>query len=448
MSPRRPLRPLLSLLLAAALAPAVPAAPKGKAPAGQPLDTIVAVVEDDVILRSELDREMVKTARQLQAQGASAPPRAALERQVLERLILARLQLVAAQQAGIVISDEAVEEAIAGVAKRNNLSVPQMRQALAQSGMSYDQYREDVRRQMLVGRLRNKEVMERIRVSDQEVQSFLARNPGGVERRTAVHLLHILVATPEGATPEQIGQARAKADELVARLRGGADFRQVARAESGARQALEGGDLGWLPVGQVPSVFADRVATMKRGEISEPMRNANGFHIVKLEDLKTAGGPVAAGPATSTQSRARHILIRVGEKASDSEARIRLEGLRQRIEGGEDFATLARANSDDRGSAVNGGDLGWVKPGSVVPQFEEEMRRLEPGQLSKPFRTNFGWHIVQVTERRQVDSGDERARQQAMQSIRERKAEEGMELYLRRLREESHVEIRLGAPDA
>jgi peptidyl-prolyl cis-trans isomerase SurA len=187
---------------------------------------------------------------------------------------------------------------------------------------------------------------------------------------------------------------------------------------------------------------------MKRGEISEPMRNANGFHIVKLEDLKTAGGPVAAGPATATQYRARHILIRVGEKASDSEARIRLEGLRQRIEGGEDFATLARANSDDRGSAVNGGDLGWVKPGSVVPQFEEEMRRLEPGQLSKPFRTNFGWHIVQVTERRQVDSGDERARQQAMQSIRERKAEEGMELYLRRLREESHVEIRLGAPDA
>lgn len=446
MSPRRLFRPLLCLLMAATLVPAVSAAPKGR-PASTELDTIVAVVEDDVILRSELDREMAKVARQLQAQGASVPARPALERQVIERLVLARLQLQAAQQAGIVISDEAVDEAIAGVAKRNNLTLAQMRQALAQAGMNYDQYREDVRRQMLVGRLRNKEVMERIRVSDQEVQSFLARNPGGVERRSAVHLLHILVATPEGATPEQIAQARAKADQVVARLRGGADFRQLARAESDARQALEGGDLGWLPVGRVPSVFADRVATMRRGDISEPMRDANGFHIVKLEDIKTAGGPVAAEPATTTQSRARHILIRVGEKASDSEARIRLEGIRQRIEGGEDFATLARANSDDRGSAVNGGDLGWVKPGSVVPQFEEEMNRLQPGQLSKPFRTSFGWHIVQVTERRQVDRGDERARQQAMQSIRERKAEEAMDLYLRRLREESHVEIRLGAPD-
>jgi peptidyl-prolyl cis-trans isomerase SurA len=441
--------PLLALLLSLTLVPAVTAAPKGKAHAGQPLDTIVAVVEDDVIMRSELDREMAKTARQLQAQGASVPARAAFERQVLERLILSKLQLLAAQQAGVVITDEAVGEAIAGVAKRNNLTVEQMRAAIERSGMSFNQYREDVRRQMTVGRLRGKEVTERVRVSDQEVQAYIARNPGGAERRTAVHLLHILTATPEGATPDQIAAARAKAEQIVARLRGGADFRQVARAESDARQALEGGDLGWLPVGQVPSVFADRVASMKRGEISEPLRNANGFHVVKLEDVKTAGGPVTGDEReTATQTRARHILIRVGDAASDAEARSRVEGLRQRIEGGEDFATLARANSDDRGSAVKGGDLGWVKPGSVVPQFEEEMNRLQPGQLSKPFRTNFGWHVVQVVERRQVDSADERTREAATKAIRERKAEEAMELYMRRLRDESHVEIRLGAPDA
>ncbi|MCU0766672.1 MAG: peptidylprolyl isomerase [Gammaproteobacteria bacterium] len=446
MTPQRLLTFLLSLLISISLLPSATAAPKGKASASE-LDSIVAVVEDDVILRSELDREMVKTARQLQAQGVSVPPRSALERQVLERLILSRLQQQAAQQAGIVINDEALDEAVAGIAKRNNLSVAQLREALNRGGLSYDQYREEVRRQMTVARLRGKEVMERIRVSDQEVDAYLARNPGGVERRTAVHLLHILAATPEGATPEQIAEARAKADRIVAKLRGGADFRQVARAESDARQALEGGDLGWLPVAQVPSVFADRVATMKRGEISEPLRNANGFHVVKLEDVKTAAGAAPVEKQAATQTRARHILIRVGESASDAEAQNRVEALRQRIEGGEDFAILARANSDDRGSAVRGGDLGWVKPGSMVPQFEEEMGRLQPGQISKPFRTTFGWHIVQVTERRQVDGASEQARQQAMQSIRERKAEEGMELFLRRLRDESYVEIRLAAPE-
>jgi peptidyl-prolyl cis-trans isomerase SurA len=445
MTPSLLTRPLIAFVLAAVLLPDAAAAPKGRGPAAE-LDAIVAVVEDDVILRSELDKEIAKVSRQLQAQQATTPARAALERQVLERLILAKLQLLAAQQAGVVISDEALNEAIAGIAKRNNLSVAQMRDALARSGIGYEQYREEVRRQMITGRLRSKEVTERIRVSDQEVDSYLTRNPAGGERRTAVRLYHILAATPEGATPDQIAAAKAKADGIVARLRGGADFRQVARAESDARQALEGGDLGWLPVAQVPSVFADRVAAMKRGEISEPIRNANGFNIVLLEDYKTAGMPAGGGRSGATRTKARHILIKVGDSASDDEARKRLDALRQRIEGGEDFATLARANSDDRGSAVNGGDLGWVQPGSVVPQFEEVMNRLATGQVSQPFRTNFGWHVVQVTERGQGGSADDQARQAALQSIRERKAEEAMELYLRRLRDEAYVEIRLPAP--
>jgi peptidyl-prolyl cis-trans isomerase SurA len=415
------------------------------------LDSIVAVVEEDVVLRSELDAELRKVTRQLQAQGAQVPPRPQLERQVLERLILLKLQLAAAQQLGVTVTDEDVDQALANVAKNNNITLAQLREALARSGMSYDAYREDVRRQMIQGRLRQREVIEKIRVTDQEAQAFMARNPQFAEggARTAYHILHILTATPEGATAEQIAAARAKAERLVARLRAGASFREVARAESDARQALEGGDLGWLEAAQVPSIFIEQVERMRRGDISDPIRNAYGFNIIKLEDFRSAsGGGGAGGRQVVTQTRARHILLRTSENTSDAEAQARLEALRERIANGEDFGNLARANSEDKVSAANGGELGWVNPGNTVPQFEEQMDKLAPGQLSAPFKTPFGWHILQVEERRQVDSTDEVKLQQAKEQIRQRKAEEATELFLRRLRDEAYVEIRLPVPEA
>ena len=446
---RCPFRSALAaaMVVAASLAPAAfaraPAAPA-------PLDSIVAVVEDDVVLRSELDAELRKVARQLQAQGAQVPPRPQLERQVLERLVLLKLQLAAAQQLGITVSDDDVDKALENVAKANNIPTAQLREAMARAGIAYDAYREDVRHQITQGRLRQREVIEKIRVTDQEAEAFIARNPkfseGGA--RTAYHLLHILAATPEGATAEQIAAARAKAERLVAKLRAGASFGEVARAESDARQALDGGDLGWLEAAQVPSAFIDQVERMRRGDVSDPIRNAYGFNIVKLEDFRTAGGGGGGAERQIVQqSKARHILIRTGENASDAEVKKRLEALRERIVNGEDFGSLARANSDDKVSAANGGELGWVNPGATVPQFEEVMNKLEPGQLSQPFQTPFGWHILEVQERRQMDSTDQVRLQKAKEAIRQRKAEEATELFLRRLRAESYVEIRLPVPE-
>ena len=428
----------------------VPAA-SGRTPAAPAtLDSIVAVVEDDVVLRSELDAELTKVGRQLQAQGSPVPSRPQLERKVLERLILVKLQLAAAQQLGITVSDDDVDQALDSVAKANNISIAQLREALSRSGMSFDAYREEVRRQITQGRLRQREVVEKIRVTDQEAAAFMARNPkfAGGGARVAYHLLHILAATPEGATAEQIAAARAKADRLVARLRGGANFGEIARAESDGRQALDGGDLGWLEAAQVPSAFIDQVERMQRGDVSDPIRNAYGFNIVKLEDFRTAGGGGGGAERQIVQqSKARHILIRTGENASDAEVKKRLEALRERIVNGEDFGSLARANSDDKVSAANGGELGWVNPGATVPQFEEVMSKLEPGQLSQPFQTPFGWHILEVQERRQLDSTDQARLQKAKEAIRQRKAEEATELFLRRLRAESYVEIRLPVPE-
>jgi peptidyl-prolyl cis-trans isomerase SurA len=451
------LHTLLRSAFAAALAVAVlhaPAADARKPAAGAAapaaLDSIVAVVEEDVVLRSELDAEINRMSHQLRAQGAQVPPRPQLERQVLERLILLKLQASYAQQIGITVSDEEVDQAVANVAKVNNIAVAQLRDALARGGVSFATYREEVRRQILQGRVRQREVIDKIRVTDQEAEAFMARNPkfAGGGARVAYHLLHILAATPEGATAEQIAAARAKADRLVTKLRGGASFGEIARAESDGRQALDGGDLGWLEAAQVPSAFIDQVERMQRGDVSDPIRNAYGFNIVKLEDFRTAGGGGGGAERQIVQqSKARHILIRTGENASDAEVKKRLEALRERIVNGEDFGSLARANSDDKVSAANGGELGWVNPGATVPQFEEVMNKLEPGQLSQPFQTPFGWHILEVQERRQLDSTDQARLQKAKEAIRQRKAEEATELFLRRLRAESYVEIRLPVPE-
>ncbi|MGD2081625.1 MAG: peptidylprolyl isomerase [Chromatiales bacterium] len=422
------LLPLLAALLISAKAMA----------ADQELDRIVAVVGDDVVLQSELDVKMMEIVAQLRQESQPLPPREVLEQQVLEYLISQKLQLAAAERAGIKVDESTLTDAIARLAAQNGLTLEEFRQTLERGGVPFDEFREEMRKELLIGQLQAQQVVSRIVVTDQEVESFLANEARESPERSAYHLLHILVATPEGASPEDIEKAREKAEGLVEKLRGGADFRELALASSDGQQALKGGDLGWLEPGELPTLLVERVATMQRGEISEPLRSASGFHIVKVEDYK--GGQ---DRHLVDQTKARHILIKTNEVVSDQDARTRLAQLRERILSGDDFAALARSHSDDKASAISGGDMGWVNRGDTVPEFERVMDRLQPGEISEPFQTPFGWHIVQVLDRRQYDSTAEARIAAAREAIRNRKASEAIELYVRSLRDQAYVDIRL-----
>ncbi len=403
----------------------------------QLIDRVVAVVNDDVILASELRDEMRKLVSRLRAANVAPPSIEVLMRRAAEQLVLEKLQLNEAERLGISVDQDTLTKALNNIAAKNGLSLGELRSAVEKDGMEFGQFRNSIREQILITRLRNREVIGRIQVSKIEVENQLARagkNPGG---RSEFHILHILVAVPDGATPSQIQAAQAKTRRLLGQLDDGADFRTLAQAESDGQQALQGGDLGWLKADQLPALFIDEVAAMQRGGTAGPLRSSSGFHIIRLEDYRGGDRNIVA------QTHARHILIRTNELTSDEDAQLRLERLRERIIRGDDFATLARANSDDKGSAINGGDLQWVNPGDLVPKFEEVMSGLEPGTLSQPFKTEFGWHIVEVLERRDYDATDEAARARAREIIRDRKADEALELYLRRLRDEAFVELRL-----
>ncbi len=404
----------------------------------QPLDSIVAVVNDDVIVESELQGEINLVLPQLQSAGTSLPPRPVLEKQVLDRMILKRLQFQRAKTLGIEVDEATLTEAMANIAERNGLPLEQLRLTLEAGGISFDDFREDTRMQILTSRLQQQEVVQNIRVSEPEIDRFLEQESDSLIERNEVRLQHILIAIPDPATPEQIARAQEKSRAIVKRLRQGEDFAKIAVAESEGRQALEGGDLGWFPMAEVPSLAAEPARTLKKGQVSDPIRSPSGFHIIKVSDIK------GDAPQGQTQTHARHILIRTNEVVSDEDAKGRLSQLRLRILGGDDFATLARSHSDDTGSALKGGDLGWVNPGDTVPQFERKMDALAPNQISEPFQSPFGWHIVQVLERRDQDTTDEIMRIKAKDAIRQRKAEEATELWLRRLRDEAYVEVRLG----
>jgi len=404
----------------------------------QPLDSVVAVVDDDVVLRSELDVKLAEIQAQAQSQGTRLPPKDILERQVLEHLINEKVQLAAAERLGVKVDDAMVTQTMARLAQQNGLTPEEFGRALASGGVSESDFRKELRRQLLIARLHAQEVVNKIVVTDQEVQSYLANQTRDGGNRASYHLLHILVATPDGASPEQIKKAQDKADQLVSQLRQGADFRETALAQSDDRQALKGGDLGWMKAADMPDLFVETVAKMSPGDISDPIRNASGFHILKLEDAK--GG---AGQHVITQTHARHILIQTNELVSDQDAQMRLSQLRARILGGEDFAALARSHSDDKATAIKGGDMGWVSPGDTVAAFEEQMARLKPGEISQPFHTQFGWHIVQVLGRRQYDSTEEVRTAEAREAVRNRKAKEQIELFDRNLRNQAYVEIRL-----
>jgi len=401
------------------------------------LDSIVAVVNKDVIVRSELDREIVLALPEMREKGAEMPARAELERKVLERMIEKRLQMQEAQRVGIKVEDGALTQAMEGIAQRNNLTLEELQTALGASGIRFEDFREDTRSQMMMSQLQAREVIKNITVTDPEIKRFLARESDSLIERTDVRLSHILVAVPETASGEEQEQARKKAQAIVAKLRAGADFGQVARAESQGQQTQEGGDLGWFAMADVPSLAQEVSRSLAKGEVSNPLRSPSGFHIIQVTDIK------GSGPAVISQTKARHILIRTNEVVSDDDARIRLEQLRMRLVGGDDFANLARANSDDTGSALKGGDLGWLSPGDTVPQFEAAMNELAPNQISPPFKSSFGWHIVQVNERRSQDTTEELMQLKAKQKLRERKADEAVKQWLRKLRDEAYIEDRL-----
>ncbi|MBK1693775.1 molecular chaperone SurA [Chromatium weissei] len=401
------------------------------------LDAIIAVVNDDVVVRSELNKEINLVLPQLRQQGTAEPPRAQLEKQVLDRLILKRLQRLRAKEVGIEVDDSTLNEALTGIAKRNNLGLEELQKTLEAGGIRFNDFREDTRSQILNSRLQNQEVVSKIRVTEPEIDRFLAKESSRLIEREQVRLQHILVALPENPTSEQIKIAETKANRLVAELRRGADFSETAVRESDGRNALEGGDLGWFEMGAVPALVGDLATTMAEGEISNPLRNASGFHIIKLREIK------GATSKNINQTKARHILIRTNELVSDEDAKRRLAQLRQRVLNGEDFATLARAHSDDTGSALKGGDLGWVNPGDTVPEFEQMMNALAPNAVSESFKTPFGWHLVQVLERRNQDTSGDLLRIKAREALQRRKAEEATEEWLRQLRDEAYVEIRL-----
>lgn len=411
----------------------------GVSAAAVPLDRIVAVVNDDVVMESEL-RERVRSIRgQIQESGQSMPPTRELEREVLDQIVLNKLQLQLAENSGIRVDDETLNRAISEIASRNQLTLSQFRQILEQDGYDFESFRQNIRDEMIIARLRQRHIENRITVTDFEINNYLAtqqfkEQSGGEEE---YRLSHILIAVPEGASDAEIEQRRFIAEKVLEDARAGRDFAELAVDVSDGLQAQEGGDLGWRKQDQLPSLFRGEVQGMSEGDVTDIIENPSGFHIVQLTEVRSGGQQVVS------QTRARHILIRPNELNPDEKVRLRLDQLRQRIQGGTDFGELARAHSDDTLSAVEGGDLGWLSPGDLVPEFEQMMNTLEPGEISVPFQTDFGWHIVELLDRRDHDSTEEIRRAQAREAIRQRKVEEAMESWLREVRDEAYVEYRL-----
>ncbi len=401
------------------------------------LDRVVAVVNDDVIVFSELQVRAHRVAEQLRQSGTSPPPDDVLEKQVLERLVVDRLQVQTAEQSGIRVDDATLDRALSDMARKNGVGLGEFKRILERDGFIYATFREDVREEIVISRLRRRQVENRIKVSDREIDNLLANQTGGVNAENEYRLSHILISVPEAASPEEIANAKSRGEAVLTRLADGQDFAEVAAAESDGQQALRGGDLGWRKAAQLPSLFSTVVPELKQGEPSELIRSPSGFHIIRISSTRGDKSTLI------TQSHVRHILIRTDEVTVDEDAQTRLNQLKTRIEGGDDFDTLAKSHSSDRGSAAKGGDLGWVSPGDLVPKFEQRMNALAPGQVSEPFKTQFGWHIVQLLQRREHDNTEKVHRARARNQIRARKVEEETQAWLRRMRDEAYVEYRL-----
>ncbi|MDD2055675.1 peptidylprolyl isomerase SurA [Pseudomonas putida] len=422
------LRPLMlgAMLLGSAVHAAV-----------QPLDQVVAIVDNDVIMRSQLDQRVHEVQQTIAKRGAGAPPADVLNQQVLERLIVENLQLQIGERSGIRITDEELNQAIATIAQRNGMSVEQFRAALAHDGLSYEDARDQVRREMIISRVRQRRVAERVQVTEQEVKNFLASDLGKMQLSEEFHLANILIPTPESANSEAIQAAARQAGEVYQQLKQGADFGQLAIARSASETALEGGDMGWRKAAQLPPPFDRLLSSMSVGDVTEPMRTPGGFIILKI--LEKRGGE----NVVRDEVHVRHILIKPSEIRSEAETRKLAQKIYERIESGEDFADLAKSFSEDPGSALNGGDLNWVDPNALVPEFREVMAKTPQGKLSKPFQTQYGWHVLEVLGRRATDSTSQAREQQAMTVLRNRKYDEELQTWLRQIRDEAYVEIKL-----
>lgn len=401
------------------------------------IDKIVAVVNDDVITRHELDDKIDTVVHQLKKQGTALPAPDVLEKQILERMVIDMLQLQFAKETGVRVDDAQLDKALQRIAQENKISsLAEFRTKLEQEGVDFKKFREEIRSEIIASRLREREVDSKIVISDNEIDNYLATQAKQPGRNEEYQLAHILVLVPEQASAEKIQASRERAEQALAQLRGGADFAQVAAGFSDAKDAMQGGALGWRPTDRIPMLFLDALQKMHPGDVSEVLRGPNGFHIIKLLEKRSKDAPVVV-----TQTHARHILIKTSEAVPENEAKNRLLEIKKRIDAGEDFAELAKRYSED-GSAAQGGDLGWISPGDTVPEFETAMNALKDGQISDAVQTGFGWHLIQVLERRNADISEEQKRQQARAAIRAFKSDEAYQDWLRQLRDRAYIEYR------
>jgi peptidyl-prolyl cis-trans isomerase SurA len=401
------------------------------------LDRVVAVVNSEVITRLDLDEQVKVALEQLRRQGTPLPGREVLERQLLDRLVTSKVLAQSAKETGLRIDDTQLQRAIERIAQENKTSPEQFRKTMESQGIDFNRFREELRNEILIARLKEREVDSKILITDAEIDNYLKNEQNQSGKDEEYSLAHILVMVPEQASPEQIKAKRTIADKALEQIKGGADFRQVSAGVSDAQNALDGGLLGWRTASRLPQIFVESVKSMKVGDVSPVLRSANGFHLLKLVDKRGNESPVII-----QQTHARHILIRLNEVVSEAEAKQRLNNLKERIENNTSFAELARLQSEDA-SASRGGDLGWLSPGDAVPEFERAMNALQPGEVSEPIQTPFGWHLIQVIERRSEDMSKERQRLLARQSIRTRKADEAYQEWVRQQRDRAYVELRL-----
>jgi len=412
---------------------------------GTLIEGIAAIVDEGVVLRSEVQMRtqlFMDNFRAAQAtlpieQRTTLPPAAVIEEQVLEQLIIKEIQLQRAQRIGIVIGDDILNDALSQVAQGLGITLEQLPQALANEGLQYDLYRQDSREDIIISQLEQRDVMSRIRISPRELESCLARLEATQSDEFDYNVSHILIATSGSASADALAAARTRAEGIKARLDDGENFAELAIANSDGPTALEGGTLGWRKGAQLPTIFADVVPSMEPGEVSEVIQTGSGFHIVRLNDMR------GAEPVMVDQVRSRHILIAPNELLDDDATRQKLIGIREQLLTGEDFATLAVANSEDAVSSADGGDLGWTQPDAFVPEFTEVLTALDIGELSEPFRTRFGWHILEVTDRRSYDTTDDLKQNRCVQEIRASKAEEERQLWLQQMRDQAFVDVRL-----
>ncbi len=422
-----------------------PAAAAAAAPsaAGKPqlVDAIIAVVNNEVITRRELIERSNIIEHRLASQGGTPPPRAELQRQILERMIVERAQLQLAGELGIKVDDMTLDRAVARIAEQNKLSLQDFRNQLEREGTPFPQFRDEVRREIIMQRVREHEVDNKIQISDSEIDNYLAAEAGSGAAQQELKLAHILVRIPENASPEQIAQRQQRAEEAYRQLKSGGDFAKVAAIFSDSDEALKGGELGWRSQDRLPQLFLDAITNLKPGAISPIVKSANGFHILKLVDQRSVSAVKASVPSV-TQTHVRHILIKVNQLVSATDAQRKLAELKQRLDNhAATFEDLAKLYSNDL-SASKGGDLGWIYPGDTVPEFERAMNALKPGQVSDPVASPFGYHLIQVLERKTDDVSRERLRLAARQAIRERKLEEATSEWLRVLRDRAYVEYR------